>query len=74
MKDIEIYTVGIVCMSVCAKKYISITKIEKEANLLYPTGMESKWEKSEDKTFKGGEPMPCVCESDETRQHWLLNC
>jgi len=69
----NIYASGFVCMSVCASKEMSREEVETRANSENPTGI-SPWRISEDTTFKGGEPMPCVCDADETCQHWLLNC
>lgn len=72
---LDVYSLGIVNMSVCAPKWWSKSKVMDEANRLHPTGIKSKrWFISIMKVFKGGEPMPCDCEEDPTRQHWLLNC
>jgi hypothetical protein len=48
--------------------------VEAEVNRTHPTGISSPWRLSENETFKGGENNPCVCEHDQTRLHWLLNC
>jgi len=69
-----VYANGCVCMSVCASKEMSREEVERRANEETPTGLDRGWHISEDATFKGGEPMPCVCECDENCQHWLLNC
>ena len=70
----RIYASGCVCTSVCASKEMSREEVERRVNEETPTGLEHGWHISEDTTFKGGEPMPCQCEDDETCQHWLLNC
>lgn len=61
-------------MSVCASKEMSREEVERRANEEIPTGLDYSWHISEDTTFKGGKAIPSVCESDETCQHWLLNC
>jgi len=70
----DIYANGLVFMSVCASKEMTREEIERRANEESPTGLNHGWSISEDKTFKTGESMPCDCEADKTRQHWLLSC
>jgi len=74
MEDIEVYSIGIVYLSVCAKNTKSIEEITEFVNDNHPTGIESNWVKSEDTHFKGGQTNPCTCERDDTRQHFLFNC
>ncbi len=74
MEPIIIYSKGIVAMSICVKKDLTISHIEKEVNKMSPSGISSTWKISNDKTFKGGEPNPCVCEEHGNRLHYLLNC
>lgn len=69
-----VYAKGFVCTSVCASKEMTREEIEARVNAEYPAGSDRGWYISEDTTFKDGEPMPCVCENDDTCQHWLLNC
>ena len=74
MSDVTVYTVGIVCLSACAPKDMPSDKVAEEVNAQRPTGIESPWASSDDATFSGGEPMPCACNGDPERLHWLLNC
>lgn len=73
-QDIDFYSIGLVCMSCCAPKSMTRKQIVELANTEHPTGISSQWEISKDKFFRSGQPMPCVCEHDTTRKHWLLNC
>lgn len=65
---------GIVCLSVCVPKDTPREDIEAIANAAHPTGISSRWSISEDTEFAPGQPMPCPCEQEEGRLHWLLNC
>lgn len=68
----EAYSVGLVCVSVCSD--LPIEEVTERLNLEHPTGIDSRWALSEDKTFSGGEPMPCPCNEDPSRTHYLFNC
>jgi hypothetical protein len=72
--EFNIYAKGIVSMSVCVSKEMKRKEIENRANSENPTGISSGWHISDDKTFASGESMPCVCENDNTRKHYLLTC
>jgi hypothetical protein len=74
MSDVEIYSSGLCCASVCAPKDMEGDQVADAVNAKRPTGISSRWEISEDKQFKSGEPNPCTCETDPERRHWLLNC
>ena len=77
IKELEVYSHGIVHLSVC-------TNIEDRDELVEyvnkdtPAGTpesELKWEISEEPTFKGGQPNPTIC--DEGREdflHYLMVC
>jgi hypothetical protein len=72
---LDIYRVGLCAMSACAPIDMSREDIEGLANLLHPTGIASRWQISDSKTFSGGEPNPCPCNDHSTeRQHYLLSC
>lgn len=71
---IQPYAVGLVCASACAPSEATREEIEAAVNASHPTGISSRWHISEDKEFSGGQPMPCPCESNPDRLHWLLNC
>jgi len=50
-------------------------RIEELTNLKNPTGINSRWEISEDKNFPSGEPNPCTCENKpKTHKHYLMKC
>ena len=70
----EVYSYGVTSMSVCVPKKMTKKEIEKRANSAFPTGISSQWHISNNKTFRSGESMPCVCENDKNCLHWLLNC
>jgi hypothetical protein len=72
--EVEVYSLGICAASVCAPKAMTCDEVIARVNVCCPTGISSDWQKSSDPTFKGGESHPCTCESDSTRQHWLLVC
>jgi hypothetical protein len=73
--DIFILAWGLVCMSVCAPKGMDIEEVEKLANSKQPTGISSRWAKSDDPNFATGQPQGCDCDQmPETRRHFLLNC
>jgi hypothetical protein len=73
MRNIEIYSTGIVHSSVCVKKGITIYEIETTVNNLLPTGISSKWKVSTE-DFADGTPNPSPCETDKDRQHYLMVC
>jgi hypothetical protein len=72
MGKISIYATGIFCCSACVPGDLSREQVEDEVNRVSLCGTAKGWTVSEDATFHGGQPMPCVCESDPTRKHWLL--
>jgi hypothetical protein len=69
----NIYSVGIVCMSVCAPKTMTKEEIEKQANLEHPTGISHGWSITEE-NFASGESNPCPCNTNYDRLHYLLTC
>ena len=73
MKKIEIYSVGIVCASVCAETGTPIKEITSELNASHPTGIRSKWKLSEN-NFQDGKSNPCECNEYKNRKHYLFNC
>ena len=74
MNVIEIYSAGIVHLSVCALKTIPVNCVEDFANAEHPTGISSRWNLSEDETFASGEQHPKECEDDSSRIHYLMVC
>lgn len=70
--DFEVFGLGPLCASVCT----SLTPEEAELalNVECPTEVRTRWTLSEDKTFAGGEPMPCECPDNPGNKHYLFNC
>jgi hypothetical protein len=66
------YSVGLCCASVCSAHNVEETT--ERLNLSHPTGISSRWQLSEDKTFKTGEPMPAQCPDHPENKHYLFNC
>lgn len=74
-REVEVYHVGLVCLSACAPKDMPIEEVESLINVQHPTGIASAWRKSKDPTFKAGEPNPCPCnDHPDGRVHYLLEC
>lgn len=69
MENCQVYSSGFCCASICVPKSYTKEQIEEIANILNPTGISSRWEISEDKQFKTGHSMPCMCESDPNKMH-----
>ena len=74
MENVEVYSLGIVSLSCCASNDLTIEEITVKINTYHPTGIDSNWKLSKDKTFASGESNPCQCEQDENRKHYLFNC
>lgn len=74
MSDIQVYSEGLFCLSLCAPKDMSREEIERLTNERNIAGTTNGWKISEDTQFKAGQPMPCPCERNPERMHWLLNC
>lgn len=72
-EDFTTYAVSICNASVCTS--MSLKDATKMLNIEHPTGISSRWEKSNNKTFASGETNPCPCEDNpETHQHYLFVC
>lgn len=71
---VEIYSEGLVCLSVCVPDDMPREEVEREVNSRRPTGIKSRWTISSDETFAGGEPHPSPCSDRIFRRHYLLNC
>lgn len=67
------YAVGIFCCSVCAPADWSAERVEAETNRVLVCGTSSGWTVSTDEQFASGQPMPCACDKDAARKHWLLD-
>lgn len=73
-KEFMPYSVGLVAASVCTS--LPVEEAARRLNLLHPTGIDSQWHKSKDKTFAdkvtaNGAPCP---DYPETNKHYLFNC
>ena len=72
--DIDIYSKGIVSLSVCVPMDMKPEEIEEAVNAESPTGISSMWEIGEERKFSDGSKMPCDCDYNEDRLHYLLHC
>lgn len=72
--DVIVYSEGPLSLSACASAALGREAVEAEVNRVRPSGTEGGWQISSDKQFATGQPMPCPCERDADRQHWLLHC
>jgi len=73
-EELEVYANGIVHCSICTNVEDRI-RIEELVNQKNPTGIQSKWKISEAKTFRSGDPNPCLCEKKpKTHKHYLMVC
>lgn len=68
------YSVGLVAASVCTS--LSLKEATRRLNMLHPTGIDSQWRKSKDKTFKDGITANGASCPDypKTHKHYLFNC
>lgn len=71
--SVEVYSVGLCFASACASIDTTREEVEETVNWQHPTGLESRW-RIHDGCFASGDPNPNPCESDNTKQHWLLSC
>lgn len=74
--DVEIYSMGMLCCSVCAPADMGREEVERRVNEQSPSGTSNGWRISEDKFFSDGETENggvVNCSRGETR-HWLLDC
>ena len=74
MEKVKVYAHGLPTCSACIIKGLTKEEIETEINLVNPTGIDSKWSISKDKTFKTGEKIPHQCENEPNKEHYLFNC
>ena len=71
-RDFEIYSDGLVYISVCSN--LGLDETLRRVNIEHPTGISSKWRLSSE-GFRTGEPNPCACDTDpETHKHYLFSC
>jgi len=70
--DIEVYSSGLFCCSVCSK--LMAEETAQRLNQEFPSGVPGQWRLSEKKAFKGGEPMPFPCGKKEGFKHYLFEC
>ena len=71
---VMVYSWGLVSLSACAPKGLPVEEVTRAVNTSHPTGIESKWEISDEKEFSGGQPLPCQCEADADKVHYLFHC
>ena len=69
----QVYSLGIVAASVCTD--LPVAEATELLNKEHPTGIDSKWSLSEDKTFRDGvTPNGGQCDVFDHRRHYLFNC
>jgi hypothetical protein len=73
-EKVEVYSWGLCHASACAPDNLDGEAVAEAVNAKLPTGIESRWQISDDETFKTGCPNPCLCDQDTSRKHWLLVC
>ena len=71
-QPVIIYSIGVICLSVCTS--VNDKETVEIANTLHPTGISSRWQLSEDKTFATGQANGAPCEKYPGRRHLLLDC
>lgn len=71
--SLEVYSMGVVYASVCARADMTQEEVEDLMNRLHPSGVESRWKVSPEK-FRTGEDNPSLCNQDPARRHYLMNC
>lgn len=72
--SVTVYTFGLCHCSVCVPAGMKREDIERGADLAHPTGLDHGWSISSDPTFRAGQPNPCICNADTSRQHYLMVC
>lgn len=70
--DVFVYSVGLVHCSVCAPSEFDGNAVAAIVESGMTAGTQNGWTLSDDKTFASGEKMPCECNEDNSRRHWLL--
>ena len=73
MKDVEVYAVGLVSMSLCTS-LDDVKEIELLANLENKAGTMNGRRLSKDTHFAQGSINPCPCDKYPERMHYLLDC
>lgn len=68
---VNVYSIGVCAMSVCAPTDMAREQVEREANEAHPTGLDHPW-RIADGCFQTGEPNPYPVEGCGV--HWLLVC
>jgi hypothetical protein len=72
VSEVIVYAEGIFYASVCAPSDMPGEQVAAEVQSERPAGTRNGWQVSDDETFRTGEPMPCACDKDHRRKHWLL--
>lgn len=72
MKDCSVYSLGFCFLSACS--CLTLEETTARVNEECPTGLDWRWELS-DELFRTGELNPCLCnESPDTHKHYLFSC
>ena len=67
MRHPVVYAMGLLACSACVPADMDADQVVAFVNAVHPTGISSPWKAS-------GELMPCPCNDDPARRHWLLEC
>ena len=70
--DVQIYAEGLFYLSACAPDNMTSRQVQAHVRRLAPCGTAKGWTVSKNATFADDKPMPCTCDDDPARQHWLL--
>lgn len=65
---------GLFYLTACAPIEMTGDDVEREVRSQAIAGTSRGWRLSDDETFSGGQPNPCVCDQDPSRKHWLFDC
>lgn len=73
-EDVVVTSIRVLYLQVCAHSEIPPEQVEKRANELEPTGLQSSWTIVRDGGVEN--PVPCRGVNDELtgRAHWVLSC
>ena len=75
MSKVLPYSIGIFTASVCADNSLTPEEVEKQFNIVSPSGTTNGWKISEDTHFREGGTNPCPCDKfPDEKKHYLFNC
>jgi len=75
MKNVIMYSQGLVSASVCADNSLSVEDVTAEINKTNPTGLDHGWQFADGENFQDGNANPCPCNHyADSRKHYLFHC